>query len=396
MKILIVHNHYVHPGGEDEVVKAEKSMLEKFGHKVLLYEATNFQIKERRLLGKLSFAFKEVYWSRKSYNAIVRIIKKEKPDIAHFHNTFLSVTPSAYDACYDSGIPIVQTLHNYRFLCPIGVFYRKGQLCEDCLRVGIMSAVVNKYWKNSYVYSLILVRILKQFEKKKIFSEKIDKYIALSPFSRQKFVDNRFNPEEIFIKPNFIELDSGPAQMNGKYGLFIGALRDYKGIKTLLKAWKNSKIDFPLKILGAGPLQEELKIYVKGEKVEFLGTKPLTETLSLIKASLFLVVPSECYETFSRVAMEAFACGVPVIATNHGALKDLVENRRTGLFFERADSNDLAEKIDLLVKNPSLAKELGENARKVYQERYAESENYDQLIEIYSRTIEGYFQKKNK
>lgn len=387
VKILIIHNHYVYPGGEDEVVKAEKNMLEKFGHEVLLYEASNSQINGRTLLGKLSFIFKEVCWSRKSYDAIIELIRKERPDIAHFHNTFLSITPSAYDACYDSGIPIVQTLHNYRFLCPIGVFYREGRLCEECLRKGRVAAVLNKCWRNSYVHSLILVRILRHMKRKKVFSKMINSYIALSPFSRKKFVDSGFDKKKIFIKPNFVDFDSRPIQANGKYGLFIGALRDYKGIKTLLKAWKNLETNFPLKVLGTGPLENELKVYARKEKVEFLGTKPLSEIFLLIKASLFLVAPSECYETFSRVTMEAFACGVPVIAANHGALKDLVEHGKTGLLFKRADSSDLTEKINLLIQDPSLAKALGGNARKVYQDKYTELKNYDRLMEIYSKTI---------
>jgi glycosyltransferase involved in cell wall biosynthesis len=385
----------VYPGGEDEVVKAEKNMLEKFGHEVLLYETSNSKINERTLLGKLLFLFKEVCWSRESYDAVHQLIRREKPDIAHFHNTFFSITPSAYDACYNSGVPIVQTLHNYRFLCPIGVFYREGHLCEDCLQRGKISAVVNKCWRNSYIYSFILSKILRHIEKKKILSKKISSYIALSPFSRKKFIDYGFDQEKVFVKSNFIDFSLAFLPRNRTYGVFIGALRDYKGVRTLLRAWKDFKIDFLLKIIGVGPLQDELKAYAQGEKVEFLGAKSLAETLSFISASLFLVVPSECYETFSRVTMEAFACGVPVIATNHGVLKDLVEDEKTGLLFERSDSSDLAKKVGLLIKDPSLARALGENARKVYQEKYTESANYDQLIEIYLRTIKRHSQEKN-
>ena len=387
MKILIIHNRYVYPGGEDQVVTAEKRMLEKFGHEVILHEQSNSEIGNLTLPQKLSFILKDAYWSRHSYQTISRLIKEEKPDIAHFHNTFFLVTPSAYDACYDAKIPIVQTLHNYRFLCPIGIFYRQGRICEDCLQKGKISAIINRCWRDSHLSSLVLTRIIKNIERKKVLSEKINHFIALTPFSRQKFIDSGFNGEKITIKPNFIDFELRPSREEGKYGLFVGALRDYKGITALVNAWKILKKDFPLKIIGNGPLYHELKKQCYGTHIELLGAKPLEETLELIKRSLFVVVPSECYENFPRVIIEAFACRVPVVATDHGALKDLITHGKTGLLFEWGSVNDLAAKIHSLIRTPSLAKELGMNARKQYEEHYTVEKNYEILMDIYNHAL---------
>jgi len=387
VKILIVHNHYLYSGGEDEVVEAEKNMLEKYEHKVILYEQSNSQINERTVIDKLLFAFKEIYWSQKTYSDISRLIKKERPDVAHFHNTFFSISPSAYDACYHAGVPIIQTLHNYRFLCPIGLFYRKGQVCEDCVKNGKKAAVINRCWRNSYLFSLVLTKIVRGFEKRKILSEKISQFIALTPFSRQKFIDNGFDEKKITIKPNFFDFESKLAQGEGKYGLFVGALHEYKGLVTLTKAWKGLENNFSLKIIGDGPLYHELKKGCHNTEIELLGAKSLNETLQFIKDSLFVVIPSECYENFPRVILEAFACGVPVIATNHGALKDIVEHEKTGLLFKRANSDDLAEKINLLIANPDLARELGQNARRKYEANYTVEKNYQTLMDIYNSVV---------
>jgi len=387
MKILIVHNHYMYSGGEDEVVEAEKSMLEKFGHKVILYEQSNSQINERTVLDKILFVLKEIYWSQKTYSDVSGLIKKERPDVAHFHNTFFSISPSAYDACYHAGIPIIQTLHNYRFICPIGIFYRNGQICEDCVKRGKKAAVINRCWRDSFFFSLVLTKIVRDFEKRKILSEKISQFIALTPFSRQKFIDNGFDEKKITIKPNFLDFESKFTKGEGKYGLFVGALRDYKGLSTLMNAWKSLENNFSLKIIGDGPMYHELEKGCHNREIELLGAKSLNETLQLINDSLFVVIPSDCYENFPRVILEAFACGVPVIASNHGALKDIVEHGKTGLLFKRANSDDLAEKINLLIENPALARELGQSARKKYEANYTIEKNYQTLMNIYNFSI---------
>lgn len=388
MKILIIHNRYIYPGGEDQVVEAERRMLEKFGHKVILYEQSNSQIRHFKLFHKISFILKDIYWSRHSYRAIRTLIQKEEPDIAHFHNSFFCISPSAYDACYDAKVPIVQTLHNYRFLCPIGLFYHHGRLCENCLSHGKIAAVKNKCWKDSYLFSFILTKVVTSFEKRRILSEKIGHFIALTPFSRQKFIDNGFDKERITIKPNFLDVEFKPSPETGTYGLFIGALSAYKGIRPLVEAWPTLKKDFPLKIIGDGPLYHALRRSTVSTSIEFLGAKSLNETLQYLKTSLFVVVPSECYENFPRVILEAFGCGVPVVATNHGAMKNLVAHGKTGLLFQNGCREDLVKKIQLLIENPSLAKELGMNARRQYEEHYTLENNYEILMDIYHRTLE--------
>ena len=188
MKILVVHNHYLERGGEDEAVEAEVQMLRKYGHDVIFYERSNTEIKEKSLYRKIKFSFKDIRWSKKTYHEIRSLIQKEKPDLAHIHNTFLGISPSVYDACYDENLAVVQTLHNYRFLCPNGVFYRDGHICEDCLREGMKAAVVHKCWRGSRLLSFLIAQVVRSIRKKSLLKH-VNKFIALSQFSRQKYIE---------------------------------------------------------------------------------------------------------------------------------------------------------------------------------------------------------------
>jgi len=388
MKILIVHNKYLEPGGEDEVVEAERRMLEGFGHEVVSYVRSNENIRALNLWGKVSFVIKDAYWSHKTYHEIRELIKKEKPNLAHFHNTFHYISPAAYDACFDEHLPVVQSIHNYRFFCPIGTFYRNNRVCEDCIHFGRKSAIIHKCWKNSYVASGVLVGILNSMEKRNIFS-RIGHFIVFSEFSRKKLIGYGFPKEKISLKPNFLDVDPGISKEEGKYVLFAGTLRPYKGILTLLKAWKNLKTKIPLKIVGSGPLRGEIESFIQDQPIELSGQKSPSELFDMIKESLFVIVPSECYETFSMVTMEAYACGIPVIASHIGALGDIVDDHKTGLFFKPGDFNDLSKKVDILLNDRWLINEMGKNARRKYEKQYTPKSVYGSLIKAYQKAIES-------
>ncbi len=387
MKILLIHNLYLQPGGEDEVVKTEKKMLEQFGHKVILYERYNKEIEAYNVFQKIKFTLTDIYWSKVSYKAIRKIIQKEKPDIAHIHNTFSVISPSVYQACHDENIPIVQTLHNYRFLCPIAIFYRSGKVCTDCLSTGRKAAVINRCWKNSYFMSFVLKRIIDKFYAKEIVTKTIDHFIVLSEFSKKMHVQNGFAQDKLTVKPNFLDFDPGISSVNGDYALFVGGLQDYKGIKVLLEAWGKLKGLLKLKIIGDGPLRQDVIAASKETNIEFLGQRPLSEVMEHMKKSFFVVLPSQCFENFPRVIVEAYACGKPVVVSDIGSLGELVQKKVTGLRFDPKSSDDLAQKVQWMIANPSLAQEMGQNARKVYEEKYIMQENYSALLKIYEKTI---------
>jgi glycosyltransferase involved in cell wall biosynthesis len=388
MRILIIHNHYLQSGGEDEVVESEKAMLEKYGHDVILYQRSNREIQQFRLFKKIKYFVKDIYGSDEIYKQLRSLIKKEKPEIAHVHNTFYLLSPSVYEACYDEHIPVVQTLHNYRFLCPVATFYRDGKICQDCLRYGTISAIKHKCWKNSAVLSWILVKVIEMFNRKNILSKKISHFIALSQFSRNQFLEKKEFPSgHLSVKPNFVDNDFDFSDNREKYGLYVGGFFPYKGIETLTRSLDDVKQPFHLKLIGDGDLFAELRSKSYRHRVEFLGRLSFKETNEHIKKARFVIVPSECFENFPRVIVESYACGVPVIASRIGAIAELVKDHETGLLFEPKDVKDLAEKINFLISHDEDVKRLGQNAYREYKDKYTMEKNYQQLLAVYKEYV---------
>lgn len=387
LKILIIHNSYVFRGGEDEVVEAEKRMLEAYGYTIIMYSRNNREIEGLGLGAELRFFLKDIFWSKQAYDDIRVLIRREKPDIAHIHNVLFVISPSAYDACYDEQIPLVQTLHNFRLLCPIGIFFRQGKICEECLSSGKINAVFHKCWKNSYLKSFLLVQVVGRLVQKVVLQKKVNAFICLTQFAKEKFIRHGVPQEKIFVKPNFLDEDPGPATNKQLYAIFVGALRDHKGIRTLIRAWREIKNSPLLKVVGSGPLEAELKGLSKSLNIEFIGQKPFEETLVLIKNASFLILPSECYETFGRVIIEAYACGVPVIVSRLGALEEIVEEGKTGVSFNTGDIKDLARKIEELVHSPQRVKEMGLYARRNFEEQYTLEKNKISLEGIYQKVL---------
>lgn len=389
MKVLVIHNRYLEGGGEDKVVDTEIKLLQSFGHKVIFYVTSNEEIAKLPFYKKIYFLLKDIIWSKKTYFETKELIKKEKPDIAHIHNIFIFLSPSVYNALKEEKIPVVQTLHNYRFLCLNGLFYRENKICEECLGKNFAMSVFRKCWKNSLFLSFFLARMLNLHFQKKTFQQNIDTYIALSRFSREKFIEAGFPPDKIVIKPNFIDLKEVEEETTGDFSLFIGRLVEYKGINTLISAY-NRLSGQSIKIIGDGPLFGRLKKKTKTmDNIELIGRLSWEQTIHYMRMCKFLIVPSECYETFGRVIIEAYACGVSVVASNIGAIRELVEEGVTGLLFRPGDVNDLCRKIKYLAGNNELLISMGKNARRTYEEKYTLEKNYAILMEIYKKTIEN-------
>jgi len=389
MKVLIIHNHYKNRGGEDAVVQGEGTLLEKYGHQVFYYARSNSEIDKYRFFKKV-FTFLNAHWSRYSYLKIKELIANEKPDVVHIHNSFLLITPAVYFACKESGIPVIQTLHNYRFICPNGEFYLKGKICEYCLKSkNFNKSLFYGCWRRSRLLTAIAVRILRFHEK--TFKNFIDCYIALSDFSRNKFIQAGYPPDKIIVKPNFVSFISEETKSAKavKYALFVGRLSQEKGIRFLTECWKEIK-HIPLKVIGTGELLDELKNLAKRKKlnIDFLGEKESKEVVQYIKNSSFVIFPSEWYETFGRVIIESFACGIPVIASRIGAMQELVSDHKTGLLFMPSDKNDLIKKVNYLWGNTEVLKQMGENAKAEYMLKYTEEINYEQLMSIYAKARE--------
>jgi glycosyltransferase involved in cell wall biosynthesis len=221
------------------------------------------------------------------------------------------------------------------------------------------------------------------------WQQHVDIYIALTEFVRNKFVEAGLPAEKIVVKPNFVQAPPRAGGGAKRYALFAGRISPEKGVRTLLRGWQRvNSVD--LKIVGDGPLLDEVRRFVQTEKlasVETLAQRPHREVVDLMTGARFLVVPSEWYETFGLVIIEAFACGVPVIASRLGAMAEIVEGERTGLLFNPGDPEDLANKVHWAVAHPDAMARMGETARRVYEQKYTPEKNYEMLQAIYERAI---------
>jgi glycosyltransferase involved in cell wall biosynthesis len=385
MKILVIHNHYLEKGGEDDVVSAEVSLLKEHGHKVFLYEKSNKSIESLSFFKKLVFVLRDLSFSKVVYREIKDIVKAEKPDIAHVHNIFICITPAVYLVLKNENIPIVQTLHNYRFFCLRGIFFRNRKVCEKCRKGKFLNSVFGKCWKNSFILSFYLAKLLYRAGS---FLKIIDSYIVLSKFSMNKFIKLGLDEKKLYLKPNFVEaksIDDGVLDKN--YALFIGRLVDYKGIKTLIKAIMINH-SFNFKIIGDGPLRREVcNLASLYNNVEWLGRLERDSVFREIMNSSFLIFPSECFETMGMVVIESFAFSKPVLASNLGAASELINDGESGILFEAGNAKDLAEKISYLFSHKKERIEMGKKANKIYSAMFDKNYNYKELIRVYTETI---------
>lgn len=383
MKILVVHNHYLERGGEDEVVDAEIKLLEERGHQVVIYEKSNEEVNRRSLAKRIFFSLFEMGFSKSVYSQVREIVRRERPDIAHIHNIFFLITPSVYYALKDANVPIVQTLHNYRFFCLRGTFFNKGKVCEKCKGMKLLEGILKGCWRNSRIFSCLLAKLLYGSG---AFIGKIDSFIALSKFSRDKFMELGLEGKSIYLKPNFLALQATEGR-DYNYALFVGRLVDYKGVNTLINALGIGP-SFNLKIVGDGPLRQNVRSLVSSNKnIEWLGKLPRNLVFEKIKNSSFLIFASECYENMPLAIIEGFAFSKPVLASNLGAVRELVIDGVNGILFEPGNAKDLAEKAAYLFTHKTERLEMGKNANKFYQSRFNIEDNYKELLGIYERTI---------
>jgi glycosyltransferase involved in cell wall biosynthesis len=380
MNILFVHNAYQHFGGEDAVVEMEIALLRARGHRVELYQRHNDELKSIPAATAAATAL----WSRRSAREVVAACATFQPDLIHVHNTFPLISPSVYWSASRKRIPVVQTLHNFRLLCPQGTFLRKGTVCEDCLGKSPWRAVPRKCYRDSVPQSAVLAGMLTVHRIAGTYQNRVTRYIALSAFSRDRFIAGGLPAQRLRIKPNFVDgtiNHAHPGQRGG--GLFVGRLSDEKGIGTLLGALRLGGAT-PVEAIGTGPSQAEVASELGDGYLGFLSRG---EIMQKMRAASFLIVPSLCLEQLPTTILEAFACGLPVIASRLGALANIVEDGVTGLLFNPGDHSDLAQKIAWAGAHGEEMQRMGRAARAEYEAKYTPSINYQMLIEIYEDAI---------
>jgi glycosyltransferase involved in cell wall biosynthesis len=391
MRLLLCHNYYQNRGGEDLSFESEANLLERKGHEVVRYTLHNDSFKG---LSSLEAARRSV-WNRQAFDDLTKILRTQRFDVMHCTNTFPLISTAAYDAARAMSIPIVQSLRNYRLLCPSAFLMRKGRVCQEC--VGKKTAwpgILHACYRNSRPATAVVSIINMSHRRQRATSRDADCYYTLTEFARQKFIEGGFSADKILVKNNFVENDPGFGSGDGGFGVFVGRLSSEKGVDVLLDAWsKNSARgnSLPLKIVGDGPLAPLVREAASVNPcVQWLGELPLTKTLDIIREAKILLMPSIWFETFGRTMIEAFACGTPVIASRLGAMAEVVEDGVTGLHFTPGDANDLNEKIDSLVSDPDRLKSMRFRVRAEYEQKYTADANYTKLIEIYDKVILNY------
>ncbi len=389
MKVLVVHNQYQQTGGEYVVVRAETALLQRRGHEVVEYRRHNEVIEDYSLLQKAALYFSTT-WSKKSYREVRELCRTFKPDVAHFHNILPLISPSAYYACKDEGVPVVQAVQNYRLVCPGALLMREGKVCEECLNGDLRPALKHRCYRGSYLQTRAVVRMLRRHRRRGTYEHVVDRYLAATEFARQKLIESGLPAGKIAVKPNFV-LDAPEPRFEGEYAVYVGRLSSEKGIHMLLEAWRQGGAATSkrvpagpagLVVVGSGALAQELRSKAPAN-VRFAGEVPHEKAMEIVLGAKFLVLPSLCYEGFPLALAEAFACGKPVVASRLGSLEEIVEDGKTGFFFEPGDTAGLAAAVGKLIESPVLCSEMGQRARAVYEEKYSSEVNYRQLVETY-------------
>lgn len=389
MRILMAHNMYRSRGGEDIVFETEKRLLERKGHNLVVYERHNDEINGFSVWRRAGLSRRTI-WATDSADAIRRILVQHKTQVAYFHNTFPLISPAAYHACAAEGVPVVQTLSNYRLTCPGANLLRNGRICELCLGKKIAwQGVRHSCYRNSAAQSAVVAAMLLFHHLAGTWKSTVHAYIALTEFSRRKFIEAGLPAEKIVVKPNFLDPDPGPRTHDSGYALFVGRLAEEKGISTLLQAWR-SLSEVPLKVAGDGPrmsLVDQAAGKSGSAEIEALGWLTRDEVLRYLSRASFLVIPSLAYEAFPLTIVEAFACGVPVIGSRLGGVSEIVRHDQSGLLFEPGNASALADAVNRLWSDPPLRVRLSKGARAQFEALYTAERNHGVLMEILGNAV---------
>jgi glycosyltransferase involved in cell wall biosynthesis len=382
MRILIAHNRYQQPGGEDRVFAAEADLLADHGHDVVRYELHNNSIKTT---GRIKLA-RNTIWNPLSAEAVQLLVRYNEIEVAHFHNVFPVMSPSVYRAARDEGAAVVQTLHNFRLVCPGNTMFRNNHLCSDCIGKPVpWPSILHACYRGDRQATAVTTAMLAYHRARGTWSNSIDVYVALSEFNRSLFCRAGFAAESIFVKPNFLKLDPGPGTGKRAGALFVGRLIPEKGVLTLLTAWERIGLKLPLTILGDGPLRDKVASVAEssGGAVTWLGWRSRSEVDAALGAASVLISPSIWVEAGPLSLIESFARGTPVIASRLGSLAEFVKPDVSGYLFDPGDPASLVEAVENFLKLPDCGLRLGASAREIFLQTYSAGPAYNNMLALY-------------
>lgn len=385
MRVLMLHNRYLFPGGEDLSYTTDVGLLQRAGHEVQTIEEHNDRIHR---LGSLRSAARTV-WSQEAYTRVRRELRQQRYDILHVQNFFPLLSPSVYYAARAEGVAIVQTLRNYRLLCPSSDLFRDRRPCELCVGKRIpWPGVLHACYRDSRAATVAVAAMLSVHRAMGTWTRCVDRYIALTPFGRDKFIQGGLPAAKIVVRPNSVCPDPGPGPGRGGFAVFVARLDEQKGVRTLLRAWRRVGSTLPLKIIGDGPLAPLVDEVVKTDaNVTWLGTLSWSDTIRVIGEADLLVFCAESYEGQPRVIVEALARGTPVIAPRLGAMAGMIDEGVAGRLFSAADPESLADAIQAVIAEQTTLALMRRAARQVFEERYAPATAATSLVKIYEAAI---------
>jgi len=380
LRVLQVHNRYRHGGGEDVAVEREAAVLREGGHEVLQLQVENPS--DHLAAGrKLVLA----PWNPGARGSIEEVTAGFEPDVAHVHNTWFSLSPSVFGGLSNSGVPTVMSLHNYRLMCVNGLLLRDGAPCERCVGSSALDGVRFRCYRDSYVASAIAALTL-TLNRANDTWDTVAVFLANSPFVKQTYVAAGFSSEKIDVKPNFAD-DPGPRRRppgESSTVLYVGRLSPEKGIGFFLDLWSRTDATSNLRVIGEGPLLDDLR--TGHPDVEFVGALSPDRVREEMLDARALVFPSITYETCPLVILEAFAAGIPVLASRRGPMSDLLANLGEMWLREPGEADDWAEGVRLLDDDQAITV-AGERARADYQQRFTPQIALERLELAYARAM---------
>ncbi len=328
-------------------------------------------------------------WNRETCADLRRVIREERPAVVHFTNTFPLISPAAYYTARNAGAKVVQSLHNYRLLCPNAQFLRDGRPCESCLgRTIAWPGVQHACYRNDRRSTAVVAAMLAFHRSLGTWRRAVDLYLALTEFGRRKFIEGGLPAEKIAVKPNFIRVDPGIGDGSGGYAVFVGRLSPEKGVETILNAWSQLQIDLPLTIVGDGPLADRVREATEQDpRIRWLGHQTSERVLEIVGGAKFLLLPSLWYEGLPKIIVEAFSKGTPVIASNLGAMTELIEHERNGMLFIPGDPAALAAAVLAVHEDSATLTRMRKAARDEFEQKFTAEANYKLLMAAYRRVL---------
>lgn len=383
MKILACHNYYQSRGGEDISFDVDVEMLRSYGHEVETFTRHNDDLQQQSRWRTARHAF----WNHEAEAEVRRLIARERPDVLHCNNLFPQISPSIYRPANEAGIPVVQAIRNYRLFCPAGTLYRDGRVCTDCVGKSFAyPAVLHGCYRDSRPGSAVLAGMNAYHRYQGTWTERVDAFFTPSETARTACADAHFPTERMHVRTNFVYPDLGPGEGRGRYAIFAGRLSREKGTDTLTEAWLDHDVKMPLKIVGGGDAQRLTRIAEQDARIEVLGWQPVEKVLELIGEAACLIFTSRWYETFGRSIAEAFSRGTPVVASDLGAMRELIRHEQTGYLFPPGDAAGLARQVERVaaeLDDQASREAMRKRCREEYLSRFTRLRSYQQLLTVY-------------